>query len=133
MSKCEVNPEGDIVTWSRSWILYEVQEEQAALEDLCRSVNYGEVAVSLPLLWFPHAVDVCKGLRGFIRVPRNSEEIRKEMAYLSDKGVCERQWAGITDETQEGIFKDVFLDASYNINKRAFKNRQHISHPSSFE
>ncbi|XP_042235290.1 uncharacterized protein LOC121874999 [Homarus americanus] len=121
VSRCEVDLEGDVVTWSNQWQMEQVEEQEVPLQELCASVSRGFLTVPLPLLRFPDAVHVCRGLRGFIRVPTKREEIVKEISYFQGAEECDRQWAGVTDEAQEGVWHDPFTASSRNTSELLFR------------
>ncbi|XP_068250178.1 uncharacterized protein [Palaemon carinicauda] len=121
LANCKVNQEGDVVNWSSVWELSNVEDEDVPTEDLCRSVSHGRVTVLLPLLKFREAVRVCKGIKGVIGIPGNTEALRQELAFFKNNENCERQWAGISDEAAEGVWYDPFSEKSYNTSEIYFR------------
>ncbi|XP_076058520.1 uncharacterized protein LOC143035535 [Oratosquilla oratoria] len=108
IAECEVNLEGDAITWSGDWYLNEVEREERPLEEMCLSVVKGDVTVPLPLLRFPDAVLLCRGLGGYISVPKNNREILREISFFQGIEECDRQWAGLSDAAHEGQWANPF-------------------------
>ncbi|XP_063883285.1 uncharacterized protein LOC135112636 [Scylla paramamosain] len=136
LTRCEVDLEGDIISWSGPWKVYNAEEKYVPLTDLCRSVNRGRMTVPLPLLRYHDAVKLCRGLRGYIDVPTTMAEVYDNKAYFEDMvegerwvapehlagnvttpapaqetsvfKECERVWGGADDEAVEGVWNNPF-------------------------
>ncbi|MPC11863.1 Glycine receptor subunit alpha-4 [Portunus trituberculatus] len=86
VARCEDNLEGDVIAWSREWLLYEVDEE-------------------------PH-------------ISYKTEENQyndKERGIIQVKKGCDRQWAGVTDVAQEGVWSNPFTGAAHNTSEIFFR------------
>ncbi|XP_045131153.1 uncharacterized protein LOC123516112 [Portunus trituberculatus] len=121
VARCEDNLEGDVIAWSREWLLYEVDEEEIPLQKLCGSMVGGMVMVPLPLLKFPDAVGLCRGLGGTIAVPGDRSQLIQELQHFEGVEGCDRQWAGVTDVAQEGVWSNPFTGAAHNTSEIFFR------------
>ncbi|XP_042210195.1 uncharacterized protein LOC121858021, partial [Homarus americanus] len=86
MANCKVNPEGDVISWSGRWVTHNLERKEVALKDLCRSISRGRSTVPLPTLRYHHAVQLCKGLKGFITTPTNRQDLLDELVPFENMG-----------------------------------------------
>ncbi|XP_071529468.1 uncharacterized protein [Panulirus ornatus] len=121
LASCQVELEGDVVTWSKEWEQHDVEEQVMPSEELCGSRTQELLMVPLPLLRFNDAFLVCRGLKGAIHVPAGREELLMELSYFQDVEGCDRQWAGVTDEAMEGVWFNPFTFTSKNNSQLYFR------------
>ncbi|XP_045114123.1 uncharacterized protein LOC123506251 [Portunus trituberculatus] len=121
LTRCEVDLEGDIISWSGPWKVYNAEEKYVSMPELCQSVNRGRMTVPLPSLRYHDSVQLCRGLRGYFDVPATMAAVYESKKFFEGVSDCARVWAGADDEAVEGVWHNPFTGVNMDPSEMAFK------------